>query len=37
MLMGMAKNGQKVEVICHHGFLVRIHDGKQVRLNFKSA
>jgi hypothetical protein len=31
------KNGQKVVVICHHGFLVQIHDGKQVHLNLKSA
>jgi hypothetical protein len=37
-LMGKAKkNGQKVVVICHHGFLVQLHDDKQVRLNLKNA
>jgi len=33
--MAMVKNGKKA--ICHDGFLVGIHDGKQVRPNPKSA
>ncbi len=36
-LMAMTKNGQKIVVTCHNGFIVQIHDGKQIWPNPKNA